>query len=143
MTYSERLRNAASIWEAVERGANWEYLVDGVWCTPLCPDVNTFKSILYEGRAQLRLKPAPRMRDWNCPLDVPLDCWISVDGTFPTRVIAISDKGPVAYHHHTQKITVYLWQNLAEGWKYSTDRKTWRKCEVETSAGLNAEPKQL
>ncbi len=75
---------------------------------------------------EYRPKPAPKTRPWNCPDDVPLNCWIR-NPRFPKRPILITGIGENGISCSNRE---FDWADLSSNFEYSTDRKTWHKCEV-------------
>lgn len=87
-------------------------------------------------QVEYRPKPEPVTRPWSKPQDVPAPvCWVrttSMSEASATRlegmVVAVSDKAMTFLCGSLQHCD---WDNreLAH-LEYSTDRKTWHKCEV-------------
>ncbi len=88
---------------------------------------------------QRTCRPLPALRvkrAWNCPSDVPGPiCWLRVKTSpdcegmvvcFSTRAVTV----------HTNEYQHIKWTDLGHWDKleYSTDRKTWKACEVEEDA---------
>ena len=62
---------------------------------------------------------------WDCPEDVPGPvCWLrSTNYDYATMVLFV-DKDGIRVLNSTIE-----WESIgADGWEYSTDRKTWRPC---------------
>lgn len=85
-----------------------------------------------------RVKRAPVSRPWSKPDDVPGPvCWIRYKGNMSgawsmvlsANTYGISSAGSFAGPLYTVRIGRNSWGDLS-GFEYSTDRKTWHKCEV-------------
>lgn len=74
-----------------------------------------------------RPKPEPVTRPWSKPEDVPGPvCWLRSPGcSDAVLIVAIED----TYILIGSGDDEYKWEEIAD-WKYTTDRKTWHKCEV-------------
>lgn len=83
-----------------------------------------FKNLEY------RPKPEPKTRPWSKPEDVPGPvCWIR-NPEQERLIIAIDNEGVWAGSRSFGGCA-FTWENFKNnGVEYSTDRKTWHKCEV-------------
>lgn len=83
---------------------------------------------------QYRPKPEPKVRPWNSPADVPLNCWLrySTDTHSCQLVTDINSHGILLNlgNHEKPEAVRAEWKTIASFWHYSTDRREWRKCEV-------------
>lgn len=73
-----------------------------------------------------RPKPEPQMRDWNCPEDVPLNCWIRGVSKFERFISTIHSEGGC-----TDTGGSFAWSDLRD-YHYSTTRRKddWHPCKV-------------
>ncbi len=78
---------------------------------------------------EYRPKPEPVMRHWSKPSDVPAPiCWLRVSGyTMAYMVVAVYDTG-LCFHMNGMHGDI-SWDSVGR-YEYSTDCKTWHKCEV-------------
>lgn len=87
--------------------------------------------------AQLvRPKPEPKVRDWNCPADVPVDCWLrlkSGNTGWESRVIMVNHGRVTIVGGHADTLTALAYDDL-RNYEHSTDRKTWKPCVVSEEA---------
>lgn len=79
---------------------------------------------------EYRPKPEPKTRPWSKPEDVPGPvCWIR-NPEQERLIIAIDNEGVWAGSRSFGGCA-FTWENFKiNGVEYSTDRKTWHKCEV-------------
>lgn len=70
--------------------------------------------------------PTPKTRPWT-QADVPPVCWIkSKAPSVAYLVVRVSSSEVIIADGHGMS-----WNILKENWEYSTDLRTWKKCEVE------------
>lgn len=81
-----------------------------------------------------RPTPAPKMRPWSKPEDVPIHCWLKYATSIGAwqAVTAADDIGMTLLLGDESHPTLHraTWETIAQHWLYSTDRVTWKKCEV-------------
>lgn len=85
---------------------------------------------------EYRPKPQPITRPWSKPEDVPGPvCWMRHNRTDGgcMLVIGIEPKLGIEALVWKSKVEILTWAEIS-GWEYSTDRRTWRKCEVVVEA---------
>lgn len=77
---------------------------------------------LYD-KCRYRRAPAPKMRPWASPADVPGPvCWLR-NGITCSLILTLGEKGVWIYSDSID------WFEL-DAWEYSTDRITFHKCKV-------------
>lgn len=78
-----------------------------------------------------RKKPDPKTRQWSKPGDVPGPvCWIRSGSDQARMIISLTDSGiRVACINAFGESCWFHWSETSS-FEYSTDRKTWHKCEV-------------
>lgn len=89
----------------------WELISDPTWYKDYC----------------YRRKPKPAVRKWNKPDDVPGPvCWLSPNGIASFGIIDFITPNGISVGGQN---ILREWCDL-DDYSYSTDRKTWRPCEV-------------
>lgn len=91
----------------------------------------------FRHRTTRPLPSEPKVRPWSKPEDVPLNCWIrgsSKDGCC-AMVIGLCSFGLTVSGTYNPPcgeriVRFQSWDEL-KGKEYSTDRRTWQKCEVQ------------
>ncbi len=82
------------------------------------------------GSIPFRPKPAPKTRPWNRPEDVPLNCWLTIDRENARLVLAVMPDG-VRVAGRGCDSAFFSWRELQPQFKWSVDRASWHRCEVE------------
>ncbi len=81
-----------------------------------------------------RPKPMPVTRPWSKPKDVPAYCWLRCGYEYEFQVIGVNKDGVViagldpSFKPELRLRTFDTIQKTGD--EYSTDRESWRKCEV-------------
>lgn len=128
---AEQLRQTAAAFNAAADEKSWEWEDEhGRWLRPYGTPIEHF---IARG-CLVRPAPGPQMRDWNCPEDVPLNCWLRAKGDTARsmQVIAFDKKGPVLWHwNYDDEVICYNWSSL-DVFEYSTTRRKddWHPCKV-------------
>jgi hypothetical protein len=77
-------------------------------------------------RTKRQLPTGPRVRDWCKPEDVPLNCWLRRPNSQICRLVTQVDVSGVCVNDYE-----FSWSEITEAhMEYSTDRRTWQRCEV-------------
>lgn len=81
---------------------------------------------------EYRPKPEPKTRPWNCPDDVPGNCWLRKVGDYWNRLVIMVNAGRVTVIGGcATELQSWAFSQLNDC-EYSTDRKTWQPCAVTT-----------
>lgn len=119
----EQLRQnaAAMIAHAEGKPVQWREDDDAEW-------TDTEHPIWQCDDVSYRPKPEPKTRQWSKPDDVPGPvCWLRVVDDAAELMVVGMDELTI----NISQAGSYKWSKLhEEGFQYSTDRKTWHKCEV-------------
>lgn len=116
---------------AASEGKMWQYRTEsGQWFDA------TDEDILDIGRFPMRPKPELATRPWIKPEDVPGPvCWIR-ERKWPNEqsmILGVSRDGVDYISSNNNEVETDTWTELRDfNCEYSTDRKTWFKCEVTT-----------
>jgi len=136
---NEEKQHIADILSASAAGKAIEYksLFDGKWMDQ-CPFKNA--NSIFQHPDHWRIKYEPKRRYWDRPEDVPGPvCWLrnGQEDTLPILHVGFCSRqhgefsgstGILAGHSYAIR-----WYDMPL-WEYSTDRKTWHKCEVTEEA---------
>lgn len=80
----------------------------------------------------------PAVVPWDCPEDVPLNCWVrSKQFAVHMLVVCVWPNGVAA--HDSADIRTLSWKKLHESCEYSTDRRTWLPCSKPGSSAQQTE----
>lgn len=127
----DQLRQNAAAMIAFADGKPIEWITKaaldvGRGCWAECSNPDWDKDFLY------RPKPEPKVRAWNCPADVPLNCWLRScrnPDEVNALVVSVSSKG-IEWFTNSDRFLPWndaRWTYL----EYSTDRREWKPCTVE------------
>lgn len=97
--------------ECRQRGGDkWQNASHPIW---------DFDSFMY------RIKPSEETVPWDCPEDVPMNCWITGKGSNggPRSLITSC----LFYGVHSDGIDI-KWKDLFVGYEWTVDGKTWHPC---------------
>lgn len=127
----DRLRWNLQSLEAAERGERLISDSGEIWFNP---DPALIAERICKG-SWFRPFPEPKRRPWMKPEDVPGPaCWLRLrdrdceNASLEVMIIAVSHRGVTRFtdENHFLEWGNTNWEKL----EYSTDRKTWHKCEV-------------
>lgn len=104
----------------VTRKANPDNGGTGSWDDNPSPDWD-FEAFSY------RPKPEPKTRPWGNINDVPGPvCWVRLYNDYCIWMITTITNGMAVFSNNHEE----MFGELQKRYEYSTDRKTWHKCEV-------------
>lgn len=125
----QQLRNAADAMDAYEAGKAIEYrrFDETEWNTTDKSQAPGYLAWMLDW-AEYRPKPTPKTRPWSKPDDVPGPvCWVR-DHRSQWMITTITHEGVIT---DGSAGIIRQWHEFEENYpEYSTDRKTWHKCEV-------------
>lgn len=83
---------------------------------------------------QYRPKPELKVRPWNCPSDVPLNCWVrhKTEHEQVTSTCFVASVSSAGFSYVADRVCAIRWSETDKLGllEYSTDRKTWAPCTV-------------